>query len=91
MKSNLQLTHDDLKNIIGGFTFYVDKNGQPALFLNKDEAQFIKDYESILASSIACIAPSGEISSQMSIYLTKRLLELCGFKNSQERECQYEK
>ncbi len=91
MKSNLQLTHDDLENIIGGFTFYVGKDGHPALFLNKDETQFIKGHESTLASSIASISPSGELSPQVSIYLTKRLLEICGFENSQERKCYYEK
>lgn len=86
MKSKLQLMHDDFENIVGGFIFYLDKENHPVLSLNKEEAQFIKSYENILASSIASISPSGELSSQVSIYLTKRLLEICGFKNSYERK-----
>lgn len=91
MKSKLQLMHDDLKNIIGGFKFYLDKDKHPVLSLSEKETKLIKSYEFILTSSIASISPSGEPSSEVSIYLTKRFLEIFGFKNTLKEKIKYEK
>lgn len=91
MKIKLQLIKDDLENIIGGFTFYVDNEGYPVLFLNKEEIQLIKSCENTLTSSIASIAPSGEPSAQASIYLTKSFLETSVFENTYKGEFKYAK
>lgn len=86
MKNKLQLMNNELENIIGGFTFYLDEKNHPVLVLNKEENKFIKSYENSLASSISRISLSGELPSDASIYLTIKLLEKYGFTNSYEKD-----